>query len=70
MIAVWDAADQWHLAAELGYKKLLLRGHPLVTTEMVLYECGNAAARRPYRPRVKSPVPGPHGRPTTRGSNE
>ena len=54
MIAVWDAADQWHLAAELGYKKLLLRGHPLVTTEMVLYECRNAAARRPYRPRVNS----------------
>jgi uncharacterized protein len=52
MIAVWDAADQWHLAAETAYNGLLAQGKVLVTTEMVLCECGNAAARRPYRRRV------------------
>ena len=52
MIAVWDVADQWHPAAEIAYQKLLARRCPLVTTEMVLLECGNAAARRPYRRRV------------------
>ena len=52
LIAVWDVADQWHAAADSAYRKLLAEGRPLVTTEMVLMECGNAAARRPYRPRV------------------
>ena len=52
VIAVWDVADQWHPAAEIAYQKLLARGRPFVTTEMVLLECGNAAARRPYRRRV------------------
>jgi predicted nucleic acid-binding protein len=54
LIAVWDATDQWHPAAEAAYQKLLSQGRPLVTTEMVLLECGNAAARRPYRPRVNA----------------
>ena len=54
MIAVWDVADQWHLAAATAYKRLLSRGQSLLTTEMVLYECGNAAARRAYRPRVNA----------------
>jgi len=31
---------------------LLKQGRPLVTTPLVLLECGNAAARRPYRLRV------------------
>ena len=52
MIAVWDVADQWHIAAEAAYQKLLSQGRSLVTTEIVLLECGNAASRRPYRPRV------------------
>ncbi len=52
MIAVWDVADQWHAPAEVAYQKLLSQGRALVTTEMVLLECGNAASRRPYRPRV------------------
>jgi len=52
MIAVWDVADQWHGAAEPAYHKLLAQGRPLMTTETVLLECANAAARRPYRPRV------------------
>ena len=54
MIALWDATDQWHPAAEMAYQKLLSQGCPLVTTEMVLLELGNAAARRPYRARVNA----------------
>ncbi len=52
LIAVWDKADQWHRLADAVYRRLLSRGHRLVTTETVLFECGNAAARRPYRQRV------------------
>ena len=52
LIAVWDQADQWHGPADGVYRKLLSQGRRLVTTEMVLLECGNAAARRPYRQRV------------------
>jgi predicted nucleic acid-binding protein len=54
MIAVWDAADQWHSVAQAAYEKLLFEGRRLVTTEMVLVECGNASARRPYRRRVNA----------------
>jgi uncharacterized protein len=52
LITVWDKADQWHAAADAAYRKLLSHGRRLVTTEMVLLECENAAARRPYRDRV------------------
>lgn len=52
LIAVWDTSDQWHAAANTAYRELLRQGRRLVTTELVLYECGNAAARRPYRSRV------------------
>lgn len=52
LIAVWDTADQWHPAADDAYRQLLSRRRRLVTTSPVLLECGNAAARRPYRPRV------------------
>ena len=49
MIAVWDDTDQWHRAAHDAYRALVARGRSLVTTSLVLCECGNAAARRPYR---------------------
>ncbi len=52
LLAVWDVSDQWHAAADAAYQKLLNQARPLVTTPFVLLECGNAAARRPYRPRV------------------
>jgi predicted nucleic acid-binding protein len=52
LIAVWDRSDQWHSAAAAAYDALLLQGCRLVTTNLVLFECGNAAARRSYRPRV------------------
>jgi len=49
MIAVWDDTDQWHAAAHAAYRALLAQGRRLVTTSLVVCECGNAAARRPYR---------------------
>ena len=49
MIAVWDDSDQWHSAAQAAYIQLLRQGRRLVTTPLILYECGNAAARRTYR---------------------
>ncbi len=52
LLAVWDVSDQWHAAADAAYQKLLQQARPLVTTPFVLLECGNAAARRPYRLRV------------------
>jgi len=52
LLAVWDTADQWHPAADAAYQDLLRQARRLVTTPLVLLECGNAAARRPYRLRV------------------
>jgi predicted nucleic acid-binding protein len=52
MLAIRDAADQWHSAAEQAFDDLLRTNTSLVSTGFVLMECGNAAARRPYRDRV------------------
>lgn len=49
LIALWDRSDQWHPAAEAAYQVPTAGPVRLVTTTLVLYECGNAAARRPYR---------------------
>src|SRR5947207_3431791 len=54
LIAIWDVRDQWHAIADVAYQKLVLHGRRLVTTPLVLWECGNAAARRPYRQRVNA----------------
>ncbi len=54
LIAVWDSSDQWHAPADAAYRALLSAGRRLVTTNLVLLECGNAAARRPYRQRVNA----------------
>jgi predicted nucleic acid-binding protein len=53
LIAVWDVRDQWHAAADAAYQELLKQGRTLITTPLILWECGNAAARRPYRQRVR-----------------
>jgi predicted nucleic acid-binding protein len=51
LIATWDTRDQWHAAADAAYQQLR-HDRRFVTTVLVLWECGNAAARCPYRPRV------------------
>jgi uncharacterized protein len=52
LVALWDVADQWHAAAEKAYGLVVAGRRTLVTTRFVLLECGNTAARRPYRHRV------------------
>jgi predicted nucleic acid-binding protein len=52
LIAVWDKSDQWHDAAEGVFLELVASGRVVVTTSLVLFECGNAASRRPYRSAV------------------
>jgi uncharacterized protein len=54
LIASWDGRDQWHAAADAVYQILLQQHRRLVTTALILWECGNAAARCPYRQRVNA----------------
>lgn len=54
LLALWDVADQWHVAAENAYVEIVSKRRPLQTTTFVLLECGNAAARRPYRHNISS----------------
>jgi predicted nucleic acid-binding protein len=52
LVAVWDKSDQWHKIAHACFSGLLTARSELITTTAVLLECGNAAARRPYRSAV------------------
>lgn len=52
LLALWDVADQWHTAAEEAFSRIVSQRQSLATTTFVLLECGNAAARRPYRGEV------------------
>ena len=52
LLAVWDQSDQWHDAAERCFQELVASRADLITSTSILLECGNAAARRPYRPAV------------------
>jgi predicted nucleic acid-binding protein len=54
MLAAWDKTDQWHPADSAAYDAVRRRACPLITTTAVLLECGNAAARRPFRQRVNA----------------
>jgi predicted nucleic acid-binding protein len=52
MLALWDDRDQWHSRGEKAFQALMADRTRLVTSSFVLLECGNAAARRPYRQAV------------------
>lgn len=52
LLALWDESDQWHQTAHLCFSELLRSRADLITSSFVLLECGNAAARRPYRSAV------------------
>jgi len=52
LLALWDVADQWHAEADAAFQQIAARRAPMLTTTFVLLECGNAAARRPYRAEV------------------
>jgi uncharacterized protein len=49
LLALWDRSDQWHTAAADAYQCIKDEDCKIVTSRPVLLECGNAAARRPYR---------------------
>ena len=52
VLALLDARDQWHTMAEQAWERVLAEGSEFLTTSLVLVECANAAARRPYRAAV------------------
>lgn len=52
LLAIWDESDQWHQAAQRCFAGLLASRSHLITSTSILLECGNAAARRPYRSAV------------------
>ena len=54
LLPLWDEDDQWHAAAVSAFATLAGAKTRFVTTTFVLLECGNAAARRPYRLRVNA----------------
>jgi predicted nucleic acid-binding protein len=49
LIATWDEDDQWHEAASRAFERLVCDRRTVLTTTYVLAECGNAAARTPFR---------------------
>jgi predicted nucleic acid-binding protein len=49
LLAVWDESDQWHSIAQENFSELSRVRADFITTTFILLECGNAAARRPYR---------------------
>jgi uncharacterized protein len=53
LLASWDESDQWHAAASTALAGMIKSGAVTLTTTFVLLECGNAAARRPYRSAVE-----------------
>ena len=52
LLALWDASDQWHEAASSAVKTISANQVRTITSELILLECGNAAARKPYRHEV------------------
>ncbi|GMU24870.1 MAG: hypothetical protein AMXMBFR13_49410 [Phycisphaerae bacterium] len=49
LLALWDVGDAWHTQAEQAFSEQVAAGTFFTTTSYILLECGNAAARRPYR---------------------
>ena len=52
VLALLDVRDQWHTVAEAAWARVLAEEADFLTTPLVLVECANAAARRPYRAAV------------------
>lgn len=52
LLAGWDESDQWHRAARDCFSQLQAQRANFIASSFVLLECGNAAARRPYRAAV------------------
>ncbi len=53
LLALLDVADQWHVSAEAAYQPIKSAGRDFVTTELIFFEAGNAAARTQYRKAIR-----------------
>lgn len=49
LLALWNTKDQWHAQTAAAFAELNRQPFEFVTTSFVLLECGNAAARTPFR---------------------
>ena len=49
LLALWDEDDQWHEPAQRAFVPIGDGRTKLITTTFILAECGNAAARHPFR---------------------
>ena len=53
LLALWNNSDQWHIPAKEAFAgRVVALNRKVLTTTFVLLECGNAAARHPYRAEV------------------
>jgi predicted nucleic acid-binding protein len=52
ILALLEQSDQWHEPASRAWVTLERQCRPLRTTSLILLECGNAVARKPYRRRI------------------
>jgi uncharacterized protein len=52
LLALWDEDDDWHQPAVKAFEGIKSSRAKMLTTSHVFLECGNAAARRPYRQAV------------------
>jgi predicted nucleic acid-binding protein len=52
ILALLERSDQWHTAASAVWEELIREGRLLRTTSLVLTECANSVARKPYRRRI------------------
>ena len=52
LLALWNGRDQWHEPAVKAFDLVSAAGVEFWTTSYVLLECGNAAARMPFRREV------------------
>lgn len=52
LVALWNVADRWPVAADQAFAQIHARRRPMITTTFVLLECGNTAARQPFRSKV------------------
>jgi hypothetical protein len=48
-LALWNARDQWNERATEVFVDLMGRGEDFCTSSYIMLECGNAAARQPFR---------------------
>ena len=49
LLALWNRRDQWHVAARNAFAALVKSRRRLITTSLIMLECGNAASRHPFR---------------------